>query len=283
MYPRRPKDLYKVLGVSRDAHSKDIKARYRELAKQYHPDKNPGDKRAEERFKEIQGAYSVLSDPDKRRQHDRKLRLFEQRPTFGPFTTPSGARYRRRADGTYVRQNEESQSAGRGGFFEWLFGAQERARRITVTLPFKKAFRGGPTKVKVSPEKTVRVTLPEGVRDGYTIRIKDVAGPPLHVRFKVKPHKSFKMRGDDLIVTTKLKVGVMEAMLGAVHQVAHPSGTPVTVRVPPGTQPGTRLRLRGKGVREGDMVVQVQVRVPTDLTAPQRKALEQAAKATGIS
>ncbi len=279
----KPKDYYKILGIQHDATGADIKHAFRALAKRYHPDHNPGDKRAEEYFKMVQEAYGVLSDRDKKSTYDHKLRVYETVNQFrreARTTTPRGTNFERRADGTFVRRATPPTRSG--SWFSKLFGDMEYKRRITKTLSFEKAFRGGPVTILVPQDKPVRVTLPEDIRDGYAIRIKDVTGPPLHVTFKVAPHESFRMKGNDLVSAETLQVGAMAAMLGKTFQVAHPSGTPVSVTVPPGTQPGATLRVRGKGVRGGDMVLKVSVLIPNDLTIPQRKALHHAAKAAGL-
>ncbi len=275
------KDYYKVLGVSRDATGTDIKSAFRTLAKRYHPDHNPGNPRAEEHFKRIQEAYGVLSNKDKKPDYDRQLRVHEYLSQFrSGATTPRGTRYKQRADGTFARQSKPEEK--RTSWLDWLFGKSAQERCVTVELSLEQAFRGGPVTIPVPQGKPVRVTLPEGVRDGYTIRIKDISGPPLLVRFKVVPHKKFKMQGNDLLLKDPLRVGALDAMLGGTCHVAHPAGKPVSVIIPPGTQPEATLRVRGKGVRGGDMILKVQILVPTDLTTQQRKVLHQAAKAAGL-
>ena len=170
---------------------------------------------------------------------------------------------------------------GQGSFLERLFGLGGRKQYITITLPFEKAFRGGLTVIRVPGGRPVRVDLPEGIRSGYTIHIKDISGPPLQVRFKVTPDKRYKMMNNNLVMKEPLTVGTLEAILGGSHQLSHPSGTQVSITIPPGTQPGDLLRVRGKGVRGGDMVVKAAVTIPS-LSVAQRKALYQAASANGL-
>ncbi len=275
------KNYYRVLGVQPSASGTNIKRAFRKLAKRYHPDRNPGNALAEEQFKRVQEAYSVLGDADKRLAYDRKLRLADQ--ASRQTTTPRGTRYRQRPDGTYERQTKKERPASRGSWWlSWLFGDPATMRRIRLTLPFQRAFRGGPVTIPVPREGPVRVTLPEGVKSGYSIRIRDVNGPPLQVTFEVATHKAFRMDGNDLILKVPLKVPVIKAVLGGSCQVAHPSGKPITVRIPAGMQPGTTLRVPNKGAAGGDMVAPVKITIPESLTATQRRILRQAAESAGL-
>jgi len=265
----KPQDYYGTLNVPHNATSADIKKAFRALAKRYHPDKNPNNSWAEEQFKRVQEAYGVLSDSQKRAKHDRDLRLYEASQRFRP--TPSN---NVRPSGSSSRRND--------GFFSWLF-SEAMPRRRTVTLSFEKAFRGGPVVIRVPENNPVRVTLPPGIPNGHKIRIRDIDGPPLQVIFKVPEHKTFRMRGNDLVVRGTVKVGAMKAILGGPISVPHPEGTRVPVEIPPGTQTGATLRVNGKGVRGGDMILKTRIVVPKNLTQEQRNILRRAARAAGLA
>ena len=266
----RPKDYYSILGIGRNAELKEIKHAFRALAQQHHPDHNPGNPLAEERFKTVQEAYGVLSDRKKKLVYDRRLRLHE---------AMGHARTDRQSGRTYTQRPMRRQY---GSWLSWLFSELEPRRNIVMKLPFEKAFRGGPVIINVPKGKPVRVVLPEGIQDGYTIRIKDISGPPLQITFKTLAHKAFRVQGDDLIRTKPLTVDVLSAIVGRTLQVDHPGGDPVPVVIPPGTQPGEIIRVPGKGLRGGDMVLKVRVRIPRNLTEAQRSTLRQAAEATGL-
>ena len=309
------KDYYNILDVSEHASADEIKKAYRKLARKYHPDRNPGDAKAEERFKEIQEAYEVLSDPKKRKQYDR----VRKSPGYGTFfgdtyTTQNGGRYYRAPDGTYV--HVDTKGGGRGGGFGFgdLFGdlgdlfkgvftggepqtghsaqsATDLDRRTTVRLPFKKALEGGKTEVALPDGKKVRIAYPKGVADGYTVRLRGrgAAGPggrrgDFYVTFEVTPHPRFRREGNDLY--TKVTVNAFEAMLGATRHVTTAYGKRIKLTIPKGTQPGDKLRLRGQGVATdkgtGDLYVEIEVTIPKNLSAEQEALLRDAAERAGL-
>ena len=297
-------DLYAILGVARDADEDSIRKTYRQLARRYHPDVNPGDKAAEDRFKDISRAYDVLSDAEKRRNYDE----------FGEVSLQSGF------DAEKARRAREAFSArfggaaGRGapegfeamgdeeGFhfegvddlFSDLFarrgwgspGRERRGRDLEaeIELDFVDAARGGEHRVSIARptadgslrQESVTVRIPPGVADGGRIRLRGKGAegrggqPPgdLFARVRVRPHRFFRREGRDLHLD--LPVTVSEATLGARVEVPTLDGR-VTLTIPPGTDGGARLRLRGKGVPSpsggapGDLYVVVQIRVPRDL------------------
>ncbi|GIW71683.1 MAG: hypothetical protein KatS3mg102_1225 [Planctomycetota bacterium] len=301
--PQTDRDFYKILGVARDASQEEIKRAYKKLARQYHPDLHPGDKQAEARFKEINEAHAVLSDPDKRKLYDEfgelglregfdaeRARAWKQYagaaggPGAGPF-----------AEGGPFRGFRFEWGPGGGGGFESLFeelfgaaagGAGARGRGRTppprrgrdieseIELGLLEALRGGTMALRVDrgqgPER-LEVKLPAGVRDGQRIRLAGMgqpgpAGPgDLYLKVRVRPHPVLERRGDDLLMTVPVTVG--EALGGATIPLPLWDGGTVELKVPPGSQNGRLLRLRGlgapgRGGRKGDLLVRLEVRLP---------------------
>jgi curved DNA-binding protein len=308
------KDYYKILGVSESAGSEEIKKAYRKLAREYHPDRNPDKPRAEERFKEIQEANAVLSDPEKRTQYDRR-----RRNPFGAegggFSPGNGGRYYRDADDAFVRfetggpgfrdfedfrRTPGDQGNAFGDFFSRVFGAESqpgarsgagRSMNSEVQLPFEDALRGGRTELSIPGGETLAITIPKGVRDGFRIRLPG-RGPALpggmrgdlYVTFRVGAHPRFRREGDDL--HTRVEVSAIEAMVGSTRNVTTAYGKRARVTIPPGTQPGEKLRLRGQGVetdkRTGDLYVEIDITIPCNLTEEQREAIRRAAREAGL-
>jgi DnaJ-class molecular chaperone len=292
-------DLYVLLGVARDADEDAIRKSYRKLARRYHPDVNPGDKSAEDKFKEISHAYSVLSDAEQRRSYDE----------FGAIALESGfdaAKARRARDAFASRgagggpAEESFHFGGLDDLFSDLFtrrgrGESRSDRRgsdleAELELDFVDAARGVERRITIGRpaadgsvrQESVSVRIPPGVADGGRIRLRGkgaegrggAAAGDLYARVRVRPHRFFRREGRDLYLD--LPVTVAEATLGAKVEVPTLEGR-VTLTIPPGTDSGAKLRLRGKGVPSpaggspGDLYVEVQIRVPRDLT-PQAAA-----------
>lgn len=308
------RDLYEVLGVPRDADEDALRKAYRKLARQYHPDVNPGDQEAEAKFKEISQAYSVLSDPEKRRNYDE----FGDVSLEGGFD-PEEARRAREAFGRRFGGAGGAGGAGAGGgprgfqgfadfgggeHFEFgdledllgrAFGGRARGsgRRggfpgqdieATLELDFLEAARGGEKRISLerpTPEggrktETVTVRIPPGVADGGRIRLPGKGGPgpgggpagDLHATVRVRPHPVFRREGRHLHL--EVPITVREAVRGARVEVPTLEGR-ATLTIPPGTDGGQRLRLRGKGIPSpsggapGDLIVSVRIRVPRGL------------------
>ena len=352
------KDLYGTLGVAKGASQDEIKKAYRKLARQYHPDANPGDPSAEERFKEVQHAYDVLSDPEKRKQYDR----FGSDNGRAGFS-PGGANF----------ENFDFADLGDlGDIFGGLFGGRGRTQQqrqrgqrgsdleVEVRLSFEDSLQGVETKIPVELETACRecggsgakpgtapilcpeckgrgvisesqglfalsqpcprcrgngtviedpcptcrgtgrerrtkrytVKIPAGVKDGSRIKLrgKGEAGyggaeaGDLYVVTRVAPSDTYTRRGDDLVV--EVPVTYPEATLGAKVQVPTPDG-PVTVKVKPGTEDGTLLRVKGKGAPKlkgsgrGNVLARVKLTVPKKLSKKERELIEELQKAEG--
>lgn len=369
-------DYYRVLGVPEKATSEEIKKAYRKLAKQYHPDANRGDPSAAERFKEVGEAYSVLSDPEKRRQYDqmRRLGAFSfggRRPEPGgrPSSPPPGGPGESFSFEDLTgfgglgdlfsslfdrgrRSGEAARSAGgpqKGRNVEYLveisFEAAVKGEKVSITVPVTEecatcsgsgaapgtrttrcdecrgtgtiSFGQGTFAVTrpcpacfgrgsvpetpcpscsgtgtVRQNRKIQVTVPAGVDSGSKIRLSGQGergtggGPPgdLILTFKVKPHRFFRREGLDIHVT--VPVNIVQAALGTTLRVNTVEGKKVQLKIPPGTQSGTRFRIRGMGVRKdgavGDQFVEVKVEVPEKLSEEEREALDRFAQLSGM-
>ncbi len=303
------KDFYAVLGVAKDADGPTIKKAYRRLARQLHPDHNPGDAKAEAKFKDIGEAYAVLSDPEQRQQYD-QLRAMAGGARFtaggrgasggAGFEDLFGAAFGGGQGGARVRYSSGGAGAGAGaggGGFEDLlsgmfgggggFGARAPQRgadlHATTTLPFRTAAEGSTVQLTVEG-RTVNARIPAGVKDGQKIRLRGKGRPgerggeagDLVLTVHVEPHPVFALDGSDLRVT--VPVSFDEAALGAQIDVPTLDGSTVRVKIPAGTPSGRTLRVRGKGITTskgtGDLLVVVQVVVPQKLTPAAREAVQ---------
>jgi curved DNA-binding protein len=287
-----PRDYYEVLGVAKSASEDEIKKAYRKLARQHHPDRNPGDKQAEARFKEVQEAYDVLGDKTKRAQYDR----------FG-FAGPGGAGgfgggggpFPGGGGGTsfeFQGVNPEDLasifSAFGGGDPSEMFGRRTRGRggrrarppetaEAEVGIPFLTAALGGTISLEVDGRK-IDLKVPAGVEEGKKLRLagQGPGGGDLLVRLKIESHPYFRREGNDVILEVPLSVA--EAVLGTRVDVPTLDGTHLTVKVPPGTSSGARLRLRGKGIAGGDQFIEMKIAVPKPADDRSRELIEEFAR-----
>jgi molecular chaperone DnaJ len=299
------KDYYDLLGVKKTATDDEIKKAYRTLAKKHHPDKNKGNKDAENKFKEISEAYAVLSDKEKREQYDRLGReafSFGGQGPFGggganPFSGFDFSQFTNRASGGGRRASGGSakRTQASGGFtdiFSELFGGgaagfggePQRGGDIEAetTLDFRDAVLGTTLELQLPGTGSTKVKIPEGVRDGQKLRLrgKGQQGPAgagdLNLLIHVRPHPFFERRDDDIHIELPITVG--EAMRGAEIEVPTIHG-PVRARIPSGTQGGQTFRLSGKGVKKkgetyGDHYYRVQIVLPRDPGADALSAAE---------
>lgn len=313
------KDFYKALGVSKDADADTIKKAYRKLARKYHPDQNPGDKKAEERFKSVGEAYQVLSDPEQRKQYDaiRAMAGGGARFSAGPGGA-NGAGFEDLFGAMFGGGNSRvrfSTSGGSGGpgfedIFTGLFnsgGTQQgfggygqqsgfaaQAQKgadlaASTSLTFRQAVEGATLKMSVEG-RSMTVRVPAGVSDGQKIRLRGKGRPgvgggaagDLVVTVTVEKHPVFTL--DGLNLRMKLPVSYSEAVLGAKVAVPLMDGSTVTVKVPAGTSSGTNLRVRRRGVtkgrKKGDLLLEVEIAVPTDLSSEAKAAVKTLAQET---
>lgn len=354
-------DYYRVLGVSEKAGADEIKKAYRRLAKQYHPDANPNNPSAAERFKQISEAHGVLSDPEKKKQYDMMRR-------FGAFTprtggSAGGGGTRPRAEDFDFTKGFEG-FGGLGDLFSSIFGKGRRAEppevvEIAATVPFKVSALGGrvPVTVKVTEacpvcggsgaapgasisvckecqgrgeiafgqgafavqrpcpacrargrvasvacdrcggrgdvqvERRLMVDIPAGVESGHKLRLKgqgqrgqDGAVGDVVVTVTVTPDKFLRREGPDIVCT--VPVNLAQAVFGTRVRVRTVEGRRVVLRVPPGTQPGRKFRIRGQGIehhgKRGDQLVEIQVRIPEQVTPAQEQLLREFAEKAGL-
>ncbi|HET9275750.1 MAG TPA: J domain-containing protein [Gemmatimonadales bacterium] len=364
------KDFYQVLGVSESASQEEIKKAYRRLAKRYHPDANPNNTQASETFKQVSEAHAVLSDPEKRKKYDQMRKL----GAFDPFTrgagrgtAGAGARGGAAGGGGPGEMFDFGDLGGLGDIFSSIFrgGKREEPRgesiETSLEIPFRTAALGGqvPVDLAVSdacpscggngaapgatlsqcPEckgrgsisfgqggfavsrpcpvcrgrgkvpsakcptcggagevravRKVMVPVPPGTDSGTKIRIKGQGEPgrgsmppgDLFVTFVVQPDKFFHRDGLDIVCEVKLNLA--QAVLGAALQVKTLDGKKVKIRIPPGTQPGRKFRIKGEGIskgdRRGDQLVTVQVALPEQMSPEQQELFRKFAEASGMA
>lgn len=309
------KDYYKILGVDKNATEEDIKKAYRKLALKYHPDRNAGDKQAEERFKEINEANEVLSDPQKRSRYDQLSNSYNswQRDGNNPntfrwedlFNNPQYTTRTTRVNTTGAGDFEDFFGGGLGGFsdfFNAFFGGNVRPRsqrRSTstrqavrpqayqqpVTISFLEAYQGTSRLLQLN-DKKIEVKIPAGVKTGSKVRISG-AGPrqangktaDIFLLITVTPDPQYAIEGENLATTAS--IDVFTAILGGEKKVHTPSGD-VLLKIPAGTQPMQIFRIKGHGMPQlkqkgkyGDLMVRLKVEIPRNLSEKQKSILRE--------
>ena len=275
------RDPYQVLGVPRGAGADDIRKAFRKLAKKHHPDANPGDSAAEERFKQVSAAFDILGDAEKRRKFDAGEIDADGRETFrgvggGPGQGgPSGGF--EGADFSDIFGEMFGRRAGRGGPRGGAgpgpgagFSAKGPDVRARLEIDLEEAILGGKKRISFQDGRTLDVTIPAGAADGQTLRLRGHGEPgrggkgDALIELAIKPHPVFRREAEQLVMD--LPVSVPDAVLGGRVQAPTPDG-PVTLTVPKGANSGQSLRLKGKGLSDargvrGDLIARIQVMLP---------------------
>ena len=314
------KDYYETLGVTRGASQQEIQRAYRKLARKFHPDVNK-DEGAEARFKEIGEAYEVLKDEEKRKTYDRYGRAYKQArqtgstpPGWEGFDFNFGGQGQSGQPFEFRFEGGDLGGSGFSNFFEMLFGSQGmgggkrrsgtrgqrpqraqtkgRDQETTLALTVEQLATGGRQDLELLDQnnrtRKVSVNIPAGVRPGKKIRLKGHGetgrgGPPgdLYLKVELVPHKDFELKEDGSLVV-RVEIPPYVAALGGKALVTT-LAEPVTIRIPPGSSSGTRIRLRGKGMTaknktQGDLIARLEITVPESLSERERELYEELAK-----
>jgi len=281
------KDYYNILGVARNATEREIKQAYRKLARQLHPDVNPGDKAAEEKFKQVNEAYEVLSDKEKRRKYDK---YGEQWPYADQFEQAQRQNFGQGGQRVYF--NEEDM----GSLFDDLlrgFGSRPGGRpqprkgrdvEFPLEVSLEEAYSGTTRTLNMADGKRLEVKIPAGVKDGSRVRISGKGAEgyggvkgDLYLVTSIKPHPRFHRHGDDLYVDVSVPLTV--AVLGGEVHVSTLKGR-LSLKIPPETQNGRTFRLKGQGMphlgnsSRGDLLARVKVVLPTNLSDEERELFQ---------
>lgn len=310
------KDYYSTLGVSEDASQEEIRKAYRRLARKYHPDVNPNNEEAESRFKEINEAYEVLKDPEKRSKYDRlgtNWNRYQQAGTQGGFDwsqwasqAAEGGRGRTRTYTTYGDMDDLFGEGGFSDFFQFIFGGGGPVRGATrqrqqtpfaqggrdvehpVEITLEEAYEGT-TRVLQVGERRLEVKIPPGVREGSRVRVASAGEPgrgggtsgDLYLVVSVRDHPTFEREGDDLHM--ELSVDLYTLILGGEVIVDTMDGR-LSLSIPPETKGGQTFRLRDKGMpnlrepsQHGDLYVTVRAAVPQNLNSEEKELFRQLA------
>lgn len=310
-------DYYEVLGVQEDASLEDIKKAYRRLAKEYHPDSRGGDKAAEEQFKKISAAYSILSNKQKRHQYDviRRNNSFLGSDGFN-FQGPNQGSYRvefgegmgdigdifSNLFGDFDKGASSSERFFSGNMnnmnIEDMFRPKNNAPRrgadmeSTITIPFEMAINGGETIIKTGSGRRVKIKIPAATEDGKKIRLRGHGAPSpngkdagdLYLTIKVTGHPEFERRGDD--IHSIIYINIAQAILGTEVEVKTVSGKQAKLKIPPGTSSAKIFRLPGLGVKNalgyGDHFVRIEIDVPSGLSISQKREFKTWARKMGL-
>lgn len=283
-------DPYQILGVAKTATDEEIRKAYRKLAKENHPDLNPGNKQAEARFKDISAAYTLLSDPEKRRAYDAgeidaSGQPQAERRFYRDYAGAGGGfRYEHPEDlGDFFADLMRGRQAPGGGGAETRFRMRGGDVHYTLPVDFLEAVNGGKKRVDMPDGKTLDIAIPAGVEEGQTLRLKGQGSPGLGggpagdalITVTVRPHPVFLREGNN--IKSVLPITLNEALSGSSVQVDTITG-PVSVKIPKHSNTGRILRLRGKGAQgraKGDHLVELQVTMPPHPDAELEKAISE--------
>jgi curved DNA-binding protein len=297
-----PKDLYKILGVNRTASDKEIKQAYRKLARQYHPDVNPGNKSAEDKFKDINNAYEILSDTEKRKKYDQFGDNWQYADQFtgaqgNPFGGFSG--FRNAGGDKYSYQYVDMSDFGDiGDLFKGFTGGsggrgrtarprQGRDIEASTEITLEEAYNGTTRLIQDSSGRRIEIKIPAGVKKGQRIKVSGkgepgMSGGPfgdMYLAVSILEHSIFHLKGNDIHVD--VPVPLTDAVLGGEASVPTPKGKNLALKIPPDTQNGKVFRLAGQGMPEigkdkkGDLFARVKVLLPDNLTEHEKELFRQ--------
>ncbi len=287
-------DYYQTLGITKSATADEIKKAYRKQARKYHPDKNPDDKTAEEKFKQLQEAYDVLSDPSKRKKYDMLGKNWQYAEGNGNY----GGGFN--GDNPFGDFEDLFKGRGNGNgfsdFFDRFFGgnttnsqnAKGEDLQTSVSISMEEAFKGT-SRIITSRGESLRIKLDAGINDGKKIRLKGKGNPglnggasgDLYVTIRVVPDSRFSI--EDGKLTTNVSVSLYKLVLGGKIKAQTPEGE-VAVTIPAGTNPNKPLRLKGKGMKKenssekGDLYIKMSVKIPQNLSEKEKELFEELAK-----
>ena len=302
------RDYYEILGVSKNATNEEIKKSYRRLARQFHPDLNPGDKTAEEKFKDINEAYEVLGDPSKRAQYDQFSVFWKQNGFAGSKSRKTSNQPNGRTQDVNPAKYDNFDT-----FIDQVFGVKNKAANTSssytdstttdpfrtpktkvaytpnsrptrrdiearLTLPLEKAYQGGLERIRLEDGRSLEVNMPPGMVTGQTIRLRNqgISGGDLYLKITVQPHHVFKLEGSD--IHCQVPITPCEAVLGGQVEAPTLDGL-VKMTIPPGVRSGQRLRLEGKGYpdekgKRGNQLVEIQIITPKNISPQERELYE---------
>ncbi|HIK16588.1 MAG TPA: J domain-containing protein [Leptolyngbyaceae cyanobacterium M33_DOE_097] len=298
------RNFYEILGINRDATPEQVKQAFRGLARKYHPDLNPGNKQAEEKFKVINEAYEVLSDTAKRAQYDQFGRFWQQRGFQGnakPWGNGrNGDRFMNDVDfanfndfNSFVDQLLNRRTVGttapsaprdnfRPGASRTSYTVPRAASKnveARLAVPLEKAYTGGRERIRLEDGRSLEVNMPPAMVDGQKIRLKGqgLNGGDLLLKIDIAPHAFYRLEGSDIVCLVPITPS--EAVLGGPVEVPTLDGL-VKMNIPPGVRAGQRLRLAGKGYPisegdRGDQIVEVQIAIPRELTSEEKDLYDQ--------
>ena len=293
------RNYYDILKVAKDASNEEIKRSYRKLARQYHPDLNPGDKAAEEQFKIIGEAYDVLSDAEKRSQYDQFGQYWQQQGFQKPSNPQSTRKWSGKSSSFATDKVDFSEFADFQEFLDQLldrpYGAKSNAGKRSkpqasarkgrrdaearLTIPLEKAYAGGRERIRLEDGRSLEVNMPMGMVSGQRIRLKGqgTAGGDLYLKIDVSPHAFYRLEGNDIVC--ELPITCAEAVLGGQIEAPTLDGW-VKVTIPSGVRSGQRLRLGGKGYpasggKRGDQLVEIRIESSKNISARERELYEQ--------
>ncbi len=291
-------DYYKILGIKKDASEKDIKKAYRKLARKYHPDLNPGDKTAEKKFREINEANEVLSHPENRKKYDKYGKDWEHAEAFEKAKQQQQQQYQYQGSGSYGNFSEQDFS----DFFSSMFGGGYSGGRSRQSARFKGSDYNAELNLNLTDVykthkrtltvdgKNIRLTIPAGVKNGQSIKIKGHGGPgvnggakgDLYIKFNINNNTNFRRNKNDLHLTVDLDL--YKAILGG-ELIINTLGGKVKLKIKPETQNGTKVKLRGKGFpvykkegQFGDLYITYQIKIPTHLSAKEKELFTELSK-----